>query len=269
MAGTNTMSHSDLELRWPVHTERGVDHAAVADALQTHGWAVVEGAFESGFVERLTGQVSPGAGNDAEAVEVRDALSDQRFLANTAISAVLVDVLGREQILGRLVRVPAASAEWQTFRERSRLFSQLLDGKLPTFGVGVLLLARGAGVRVWTGSHRIGQDNAHSQVVLLPRGACLLFDSRLRVELVENTGLALLAAYYRHWFRERRGALESAPVLISRTVYRQLPDAQRQLFVWRFDRYEKLRPRLMLTRALGLLPSPVLAAVQSMRRPPD
>lgn len=209
--------------------------SAIAD-----GGVVVRRAFSSDWLTRV-------AALDAPTIE--GPLAEPGFLEHPVVAPILVSTLGEDYIMGRLRIGHTAAAALADLPERSALFGDACDARVPAFGLALHVALTA------------GTAHASAATIALAAGDVVVCDTRTRLRA---DGLAMLAVYYRHWFREPIGDLSAPPFAISLVTYQRLPAAQRHLFAWRFDRYLRLRPRLLLDRGLRRLPAPVADAVRRM-----
>jgi hypothetical protein len=234
---------------------------AAAQALRQAGGVLDLHAFSAQFLAALV-QAAPRGRLDAPALA--GPLAAPELLAHPRITALAERTLGAGFNMGRLRLGALSSADLAQLGPGCALYGEpRFDRQVPAVGLALLVPLSAVSLRVWPGSQRDAGEAAAA--LALEPGAAFVFDARLRVLLADPGPLpALLAVYYRHWFREPRAADGTPAVAISRAAYHGLPEAQRSLFSWRFDRYASRRPRLALHRALSHLPGPLMDLVSKV-----
>jgi hypothetical protein len=187
---------------------------------------VVRAAFAPAWIARVA------ALGPTPAIE--GPLAEPALLDHATIVPRLDAALGDGHLIGRVAAGRAAIEALVQLPARTALFGDPRhDARVPAVALAVIVALADATLAV---------DGAP---VALAAGDALVLDARTPVAASPDASL-LLVVHHRHWFREPRAPLDAPPVSISRLVYQRLTAAQRRRFTWRFDRYLRLRPRLLL-----------------------
>ncbi len=240
--------------------------AAGARIFSDHGGLVLSGVFDRALVDRAAAHFHAAYREDYEdplrrrvekvgdkrnlkVVEIEGPFNDPAVWANPFLYGVAKSILGEQCVVGQfgsVTSLPGAAAQ-PIHRDSPWLFREpALDVTLPAFGVTVVVplvdmrSGEAGTTRIVPGSHRVFSDEAADAREpfdpVLPRGSCLLMDSRVRHGGTANVSSAprpiLYMSYQRHWFRDYDGYNLKPPVHVSDEELEKMAPEHQRLFSW-------------------------------------